>query len=1566
MYLNGQVAWEGKIPYPTLAGAAGTSIRVSAIIGTPFTQNSKPSDAIWRLGPLFLMEDHLHANAVFAMYTLGPAYCYNFQGSLRGYQTNEIVNSTNIKAIQQIQGSFTGIGQLELSTVNLGIPESRVNIALSGANLTRCNTTKLYVYNVADVSSNNPEAFPSDCWFECIGGCSSFSPFPLPMCLRLIGGISVLLALVDFASTTDQLVEALDLLVSNISGNSYNTIEMESRRGYEILCAIIKQKSALVTSRVHQLLLTLAGLARPECVIANANVLRHFYLDFELWKLVDVKLQQQALNDLKPLFCGNPHALFNAQRLRTIRGVKTLLILLRDEIVPLEVLDCNMDLLFCILRVRIYQDDFLAISNFLISTLNTIKGEFRPARASPALPISRSIHIANHLLVHILELLFQTEDKTLLFNLLTPKWLFHFLDNTLPSSIINLALRFLCFMLQNSPRNSFYNKFSQMRGFVVLVSTLNHYFLYPDLYFTLFATALGKPIQELPLVAYEFLDLFAVFKQTDLRVACVEILPVILGMVQHSFDLGPKKTRPIARYEDVSPLTKPVGPANVNIPPLALGSTPGSPFNRARAVSTSSGSSLSARDSSDHTYTTADTTNCLPAWLDVAPLQRHAAQTSSSSGVQVTKELANMQQTLIKFITYLFDNCTAFGEACTNSEVVQSIVAVCFPRKDSDGAASEAKDASTEESLALLFRLLVQIIDENFKTSTKGVTVFANIVESAPATCWDSDEHVSFVTRLTTELLEALESTASRKEFYENEKLSANLAKFCTYAVDKITLGLLAKIDKQALQFLFHLLERLGEGGDITGSGIGMASSSQGSKPASKPDIQTIFKAMNHLIIHMITTGGAKEQLVYTIKRTMNNQKIVMSTVNSDQDFFFTLMCTTSRFLWEDDSELLESTVYLWKLLLLTRSSMIEPIITYKTTKGDVIDLKAGGFDLLLQKDLHKFVQWLRNNQAAVLQMIEDNLRKAASSWEQVETKAKAEQQKHWKEKQQQRLRARNKLLHTIDSATYKILIYVTSSSTTIQSSELEQLQKHRRNYQDTQKFVKSLWETSTQELFRERAIWGTLTPDTLAKWKLDETEGPYRMRKKLERDFLFFERYPYISEEQDANLSKIPPPMSEDSIIWFKLHGGPQAQEQSEKKPLVPAEKVPASNSGLIKPEIVLPDKPDSSQDFSPEASPTPLDSSDPDQGSINTSIDTFTLEEPDETDDFIQPEILPEEEEQKDQQILRLLEADEKIQNMFKCSTVQGMGKRDGLFIFTERFLYVVHGYTLGEAGEVVETAEDRAKARIDQVVKWAKDYILEILPRRYMLQPVAIEIFSDDGQNDLLVFSPQDIAAVIRLCNTITEGSSSVATNVTGARGGDAPQTTSVLKKPLVRMHSQEQQYTQLWVDGKISNFQYLMHLNTLAGRSYNDLTQYPVFPWILADYESEELELDNPATFRDLSKPMGALTEPRASQFRERFDSAFSDDPEEQEKRFHYGSHYSSAAVVVYYMIRMEPFTTSFLELQGGRWDHPDRLFHSVLETWQLNSAGSTSQVMELIPEFFYFPGNFMFACFCNLR
>jgi neurobeachin-like protein 1/2 len=66
-----------------------------------------------------------------------------------------------------------------------------------------------------------------------------------------------------------------------------------------------------------------------------------------------------------------------------------------------------------------------------------------------------------------------------------------------------------------------------------------------------------------------------------------------------------------------------------------------------------------------------------------------------------------------------------------------------------------------------------------------------------------------------------------------------------------------------------------------------------------------------------------------------------------------------------------------------------------------------------------------------------------------------------------------------------------------------------------------------------------------------------------------------------------------------------------------------------------------------------------------------------------------------------------------------------------------------------------------------------------------------------------------------------------------------------------------YTQRWCNHEMSNFEYLMKLNTIAGRSYNDLSQYHVFPWILKDYTSETLDLSNPDIYRDLSKPIGVL-------------------------------------------------------------------------------------------------------------
>ena len=44
------------------------------------------------------------------------------------------------------------------------------------------------------------------------------------------------------------------------------------------------------------------------------------------------------------------------------------------------------------------------------------------------------------------------------------------------------------------------------------------------------------------------------------------------------------------------------------------------------------------------------------------------------------------------------------------------------------------------------------------------------------------------------------------------------------------------------------------------------------------------------------------------------------------------------------------------------------------------------------------------------------------------------------------------------------------------------------------------------------------------------------------------------------------------------------------------------------------------------------------------------------------------------------------------------------------------------------------------------------------------------------------------------------------------------------------------TRAWQRRDLDTFSYLAILNQLSGRSVHDLSQYPVYPWVLADYAS----------------------------------------------------------------------------------------------------------------------------------
>jgi hypothetical protein len=168
----------------------------------------------------------------------------------------------------------------------------------------------------------------------------------------------------------------------------------------------------------------------------------------------------------------------------------------------------------------------------------------------------------------------------------------------------------------------------------------------------------------------------------------------------------------------------------------------------------------------------------------------------------------------------------------------------------------------------------------------------------------------------------------------------------------------------------------------------------------------------------------------------------------------------------------------------------------------------------------------------------------------------------------------------------------------------------------------------------------------------------------------------------------------------------------------------------------------------------------------------------------------------------------------------------------------------------------------------------------------------------------------------------------------------------------LHEELKKLMHAWSHGAISNFDYLLSLNILAGRSYNDICQYPVFPWVLSNYTSEEApDLLDRANFRDLSKPMGALNEERLAELLDRFQTF--DDP--AIPPFMYGSHYStSAGVVIHFLLRLHPFSSLHRQLQSGHFDVADRLFSSVQRTWEMCTGRSAAEVKELTPEFYSNP------------
>eukprot|EP01156_Anaeramoeba_ignava_P006077 Anaeramoba_ignava/a347683_55.p1 GENE.a347683_55~~a347683_55.p1 ORF type:complete len:2217 (+),score=613.13 a347683_55:83-6733(+) len=284
--------------------------------------------------------------------------------------------------------------------------------------------------------------------------------------------------------------------------------------------------------------------------------------------------------------------------------------------------------------------------------------------------------------------------------------------------------------------------------------------------------------------------------------------------------------------------------------------------------------------------------------------------------------------------------------------------------------------------------------------------------------------------------------------------------------------------------------------------------------------------------------------------------------------------------------------------------------------------------------------------------------------------------------------------------------------------------------------------------------------------------------------------------------------------------------------------------------------------------------------------------------------------------------------------CMIVTISTKTIGTFEITMSSIDFFVDYNKNEEENLIEEIHDKDYS-------WNIQEIESIHKRRYLFEHTALEIFLAKRKCVFMNFA--NLEERNQVFNMIQNHKLANLKDQKYDYSGDDPSKWI-----------QKTQFTKMWQRRQISNFEYLMHLNTLAGRTYQDFSQYPIFPWVIADYESEVLDLSKQETFRDLSKPIGALNNRKKKCFVEHYGSG-----KRKIHEFNHESHYSTPDIVLGYLIRLEPFTSILLKNYDGYLDRQYQIFSSIPRTWKSlleNKSNKTniSNVSELIPEFFYLP------------
>ncbi|XP_031487394.1 protein SPIRRIG-like isoform X2 [Nymphaea colorata] len=777
------------------------------------------------------------------------------------------------------------------------------------------------------------------------------------------------------------------------------------------------------------------------------------------------------------------------------------------------------------------------------------------------------------------------------------------------------------------------------------------------------------------------------------------------------------------------------------------------------------------------------------------------------------------------------------------------------------------------------------------------------------------------------------------------------------------------------------------------------------------------------VLTNMTEKNTSEIDICTILQLLIAHQRLVICPANLDTDVTSCLTINLICLLRDQRQNVQKMAEDLLKYLLVHRRAALEELLVSKATHGQYLDVLHGGLDRLLTGSSLAFYDWLQASEQIVNKVLKQC---AAIMWAQFVAGSAKFPGVRIKGIEMRRKREMVRRLQEVSKCELKHFEQLNERRNELglvregMSTELRVLQLDKYG---SILHAESEWQGQLEQLVHERGICPIERFINEPQWQLCPIEGPYRMRKKLERCKLRIGSIESILNrlrDLEGDEKDVDHPLDTGTDLGsnFPLLSGSSKKkyfdgieyhdsffeetEESNEDPFSahigsdddnPSSKTEPSVSSALEVEV-------KSSSFSTQSGENPKVRSDLSSLEQSTSI---SVDKSKDVANKLEKKIY----DNGEHLVRPFLEPFENVRFCYNCERVIGLDKHDGIFLVGDLCLYVIENFYIDDAGRICEKESEDKLSVIDQALgvtrdttgsldletsfsvswdmrvktlvggrawayaggawgkekiynsgdlshprrMWKLDDVHDILKRDYQLRPVAVEIFSMDGCNDLLVFHKKEREEVFKnlmamdlLKNSIASYNRLSTTIISGSLKQD-----NIEQSRLFRIMAQS--FSKRWQNGEISNFQYLMHLNTLAGRGYNDLTQYPVFPWVLADYESDTLDLSDPKIYRKLDKPMGCQTAEGEEEFRKRYENW--DDPDVP--KFHYGSHYSTAAIVLFYLLRLPPFSIENQKLQGGQFDRADRLFSSIKDTWlSASTKGNTSDVKELIPEFFYMP------------